>query len=262
MNVANMIAVVEMTEEETEEVETEGDAVTTVGTVVVTEIIEAETEEEMIGNAQNAATTISLGEIPVIVVQQNALRMLEAAIEAAVATTEETVAVTEIIEAETEEDVATTVETVVVTETIEAETVETAVANVVAIEEIAVIIEAVIEVGSATGETEMVEKRRATIRKRRSQIIHSTKKETINSQRVSPHSEQYFSPRFSSLFIEYFLHSGHGGNPVLVFFTLRNLRRICNLGQPFFGLRTFGILSPYLDVVSSFIKSSNQIRGY
>jgi hypothetical protein len=158
---------------------------------------------------------------------------------------------------------------VAVTETIEAETEETAVANVVAIEEIAVIIEAVIEetaviieVESATGETEMVEKRRATIRKRRSQIIHSTKKETINSQRVSPHSEQYFSPRFSSLFIEYFLHSGHGGNPVLVFFTLRNLRRICNRGHPFFGLRTFGILSPYLDVVSSFIKSSNQIRGY
>ncbi|HJL59116.1 MAG TPA: hypothetical protein QF621_02080, partial [Candidatus Thalassarchaeaceae archaeon] len=188
------------------------------------------------------------------------------------ATTVETVAVTEIIEAEIVEDVEATVETVAVTETIEAETeedvevtVETeeiAVANVVAIEEIAVIIEAVIEVGSATGETEMVEKRRATIRKRRSQIIHSTKKETINSQRVKPHSEQYFSPLLSSLFMEYFLHSGHGGNPVLVFFTLRNLRRICNLGQPFFGLRTFGILSPYLDVVSSFIKSSNQIRGY
>jgi hypothetical protein len=238
------------------EAETEEDVATTVETVVVTEIIEAET-------VADAATTVET-----VVVTET----IEAEIVEDAATTVETVVVTETIEAETVEDAATTVETVAVTEIIEAETEadiattveteETAVANVVAIEEIAVIIEAVIEVGSATGETEMVEKRRATIRKRRSQIIHSTKKETINSQRVKPHSEQYFSPLLSSLFMEYFLHSGHGGNPVLVFFTLRNLRRICNLGQPFFGLRTFGILSPYLDVASSFIKSSNQIRGY
>jgi hypothetical protein len=95
-----------------------------------------------------------------------------------------------------------------------------------------------------TGVAEMLGQRRAIIERSKSRIIHSARREMINSQRVRPHSEQYFSPRLSSLFIEYFLHSGHGGNPVFVFFTLRNLRGIGNRGHPFFGLRTFGITSP------------------
>ncbi|HIH83016.1 MAG TPA: hypothetical protein HA340_03625 [Candidatus Thalassarchaeaceae archaeon] len=95
-----------------------------------------------------------------------------------------------------------------------------------------------------TGVVEMQGQRRAIIERSKSRIIHSARREMIDSQRVRPHSEQYFSPRLSSLFIEYFLHSGHGGNPVFVFFTLRNLRGIGNRGHPFFGLRTFGITSP------------------
>ena len=78
-------------------------------------------------------------------------------------------------------------------------------------------------------------------------IILLERTETIDYQRVSPQSLQYFSPRLSSLFTEYFLHSGQGGKPVFSFLTLLNLRGIGNRGQPFFGLRTFGILPPNLD---------------
>ncbi len=244
-NVTTAVEIIDAEDDKSREVVVEMTVMTAEGKVVIEVeievdlvVIEVETEAETIGIAPNVTTITSLGETPAIVAQQNDRRMPEEEadvattveiVEADVATTVEIVEVDVIIEVATEVDVATTVEIV------EADVIiEVAIATV----------SVVIEEEHVTGATEMVEQRRNIIERSKSRIIRSTRKEMIDSQRVRPHSEQYFSPRLSSLFMEYFLHSGHGGNPVFSFFTLRNLRGIGNRGHPFFGLRTLGIAFP------------------
>ena len=193
------------------------------------------TEVAMIGNVLNAITITSLGEIPAIVALQNALRIPELVTveDTNAGTTEAVIAEVVAVDTEVVEIVTTAVETVVTIEvkigvTIEAElSAEELVTGGIAM--------------AGQGEVEDIIERKPI------PIILLERTETIDYQRVSPQSLQYFSPRLSSLFTEYFLHSGQGGKPVFSFLTLLNLRGIGKRGQPFFGLRTFGILPPNLD---------------
>jgi hypothetical protein len=229
----------------------EATTVEIVEVIVTTEVAEATTAEIV----EVIVTTEVVTEVEIV----EDTKGIEVATEVGVATTAEIVGIIVTIEVATEVDAATTVEIVEIIVAIEvatgvdaATTVETEEVTVaeteeatVAVTEVAIVTVIVAtEEEHVTGVDEILGQRRAIIERSKSRIIHSERREMIDSQRVRPHSEQYFSPRLSSLFIEYFLHSGHGGNPVFVFFTLRNLRGIGNLGHPFFGLRTFGITSP------------------
>ena len=156
--------------------EIEGIAVETV-VIAGVEIIVEETEVikikvETIGNAQNAAITISRGEILAIVVQQNVLPMQVAEVTAAVA-------------------VVDTKEIVVATE-------------VVTVEEIAEVTEVApqnpaIGVIVAIAEVEIEDKSVGDIAQRLTQIIHLGA--VITNHTVRPHSVQYNSFLRSSFFI-------------------------------------------------------------
>ena len=215
--------------------------------VIVTTEVEIVEDTKGIAVATEEETEVETGvvikEIAEVTVADT--KGIAVATEVDAATTVEIVEVIVAIEVATEVDAATTVEIVEIIVTIEVATeVETEEVTVAETEVAIVTVIVATEEEHVTGVVEMQGQRRAIIERSKSRIIHSARREMIDSQRVRPHSEQYFSPRLSSLFIEYFLHSGHGGNPVFVFFTLRNLRGIGNRGHPFFGLRTFGITSP------------------
>ena len=186
--------------------------------IVEVEIIEVETvaiktKEEMIGNAPNAETATSGGEIRAIDARQNGQLMLEVAV-TEVETAEEIAVDTKgIAEAETVEE--TEVGTVVDTKEIaEAETVEeTEVETVVQIEvenveetevETVVQIEAVPQnpvIGEIVpqAETEIADLSVVAIDQRRAQIILS--RTEITNHTVLPHSVQYNSFLRSSRFI-------------------------------------------------------------
>ncbi len=234
-------------------VTTEAGEATTAEIVEVIATTEVVTEVEIVEDTKGIAvateeeteveTGVVIKEIAEVTVADT--KGIAVATEVGAATTVEIVEVIVAIEVATEVDAATTVEIVEIIVTIEVATeVETEEVTVAETEVAIVTVIVATEEEHVTGVVEMQGQRRAIIERSKSRIIHSARREMIDSQRVRPHSEQYFSPRLSSLFIEYFLHSGHGGNPVFVFFTLRNLRGIGNRGHPFFGLRTFGITSP------------------
>ncbi|MDP6378934.1 MAG: hypothetical protein QF885_04740, partial [Candidatus Thalassarchaeaceae archaeon] len=234
-------------------VTTEAGEATTAEIVEVIATTEVVTEVEIVEDTKGIAvateeeteveTGVVIKEIAEVTVADT--KGIAVATEVDAATTVEIVEVIVAIEVATEVDAATTVEIVEIIVTIEVATeVETEEVTVAETEVAIVTVIVATEEEHVTGVVEMQGQRRAIIERSKSRIIHSARREMIDSQRVRPHSEQYFSPRLSSLFIEYFLHSGHGGNPVFVFFTLRNLRGIGNRGHPFFGLRTFGITSP------------------
>ena len=182
-----------------------------VETVVIAgvEIIVEETEVikikvETIGNAQNAAITISRGEILAIVALQNVLPMqvvevTEVATEAvAVVDTKEIVAVTvEVTEEATAEETVEATEVMTGVEIVEATVVVTE-------EEIAEVTEAVpqnpaIGVIVAIAEMEIGGKSAADIAQRLVQIIHLG--DVITNHTVRPHSVQYNSFLRSSFFI-------------------------------------------------------------
>jgi len=188
--------------------EIEGIAVETV-VIAGVEIIVEETEViknkvETIGNAQNAAITISRGEILAIVVQQNVLPMqvAEATEVVAVAGTKEIVVATEVVTVEV--TVVMTVEEIAEVNVAMTEEVAVVATEVVTGEEIAEVTEVApqnpaIGVIVAIAEVEIEDKSVGDIAQRLTQIIHLGA--VITNHTVRPHSVQYNSFLRSSFFI-------------------------------------------------------------
>jgi len=200
--------------------EIEGIAVETV-VIAGVEIIVEETEVikikvETIGNAQNAAITISRGEILAIVVQQNVLPM-QVVVATEVVTVEEIAEVTEVVAVAGTKEIVVATEVVTVEVTVVMTVEEIAEVNVAMTEEVAVVATEVVtgeEIAEVTevapqnpaigvivaiAEVEIEDKSVGDIAQRLTQIIHLGA--VITNHTVRPHSVQYNSFLRSSFFI-------------------------------------------------------------